>query len=250
MIDASAIKQIQDSVQTIDFIDNETRYTSKPVHRLPEEPEHMPATLAFTTLNAVTEYVARFTKGNFDFYDKHTNELAIHIVSPVLVRVIARLTPLHLKRPVYVEASTHHIYTSGFKFGQYYDVEDFIVALMTLFVDTPDRKYVLDLVSNIRDKDVLNAIDNGVTQTVKTRKGISTLQDEPVRNPVHMAPYRTFREVPQPVSAFLLRMRSGKELPECALFEADGGTWNLEAMKNIHGFFTQTLTDSDLLILS
>jgi hypothetical protein len=50
-----------------------------------------------------------------------------------------------------------------------------------------------------------------------------------------LSPYRTFRELNQPESAFIFRMRGGGEgkAPQCALFEADGGKWKLDAVQAI-----------------
>lgn len=50
-----------------------------------------------------------------------------------------------------------------------------------------------------------------------------------------LRPYRTFREVEQPASRFVLRLQSGQGdgMPKAALFEADGGAWRLTAIEAI-----------------
>ena len=50
-----------------------------------------------------------------------------------------------------------------------------------------------------------------------------------------LAPYRTFPDVAQPESTFILRMKGGSEhqAPTAALFEADGGKWALMAVERI-----------------
>jgi hypothetical protein len=55
---------------------------------------------------------------------------------------------------------------------------------------------------------------------------------------VELRPYRTFREIEQPASKFVLRVKRGGEgqKPGCALFEADGGFWKLEAIENIRKY--------------
>lgn len=62
-------------------------------------------------------------------------------------------------------------------------------------------------------------------------------------NPVYLAPYRTFREVTQPLSPFVLRMKQGREggLPTVALFEADGGKWKLDAIAFIRDFLREKI---------
>jgi hypothetical protein len=56
------------------------------------------------------------------------------------------------------------------------------------------------------------------------------LNEIPIPNPVKLSPFRTFIEVEQPESLFVLRGRKG---PQWALFEADGGLWKIKAIQNI-----------------
>ncbi|MBE6905330.1 MAG: hypothetical protein E7476_03565 [Ruminococcaceae bacterium] len=62
-----------------------------------------------------------------------------------------------------------------------------------------------------------------------------------------MKPFRTFLEVDQPESEFLLRLRPGDKesgtQAEIGLFEADGGAWKLMAKHNIAAFFADNLAD-------
>ena len=74
-----------------------------------------------------------------------------------------------------------------------------------------------------------------------TFSGIARVEDVPVPNPVELMPYRTFREVTQPTSTFILRLKPGRDgaLPTCALFEADGGAWKLRAIQSIAAYLTE-----------
>ena len=94
-------------------------------------------------------------------------------------------------------------------------------------------------------------MDNGVSQqTVTTAGGVVLVGTAPVPNPVTLAPYRTFREIEQPESLFVLRMRTGKdgEKPTAALFEADGGSWKLEAIKRIAAYLREQVGTSPAVI--
>ncbi|HUW08460.1 MAG TPA: hypothetical protein VM537_01965, partial [Anaerolineae bacterium] len=78
-----------------------------------------------------------------------------------------------------------------------------------------------------------------VSQTVSVRRGMSQTTQVVVPNPVTLKPYRTFREIDQPESPFLLRARNPKNeegVPEFALFEADGGAWRLTAVERIKDY--------------
>jgi len=55
---------------------------------------------------------------------------------------------------------------------------------------------------------------------------------------VKLKPYRTFNEVEQPESEFLLRLSDGAQV---ALYEADGGAWKLTARRNIADYLRKQL---------
>ena len=77
---------------------------------------------------------------------------------------------------------------------------------------------------------------------------MATVADVVVPNPVTLMPRRTFFEIEQPASPFIFRMQSG---PTCALFEADGGAWQQEAMQRIAIYLRQKLSkilDEDVLL--
>ena len=50
------------------------------------------------------------------------------------------------------------------------------------------------------------------------------------------------REIDQPESMFLFRMRQESGEVRCALFEADGGAWQLNAVAGINDYLSSCLT--------
>lgn len=56
---------------------------------------------------------------------------------------------------------------------------------------------------------------------------------------VPLRPYRTFQEVEQPESEFLLRL---DEEGNIGLFEADGGMWKLTARQTVKAFLEKELS--------
>lgn len=118
--------------------------------------------------------------------------------------------------------------------------EQAVVELQSLYAVTSDRDYLLDLLSHIDVNQGVSSVDNGVTQEVSVRTGAVLKEKMSVRPIVRLQPYRTFLEVSQPVSDFLLRVsKSGYP----ALFEADGGAWKLEAKRNIAAYLGEQLAD-------
>lgn len=127
----------------------------------------------------------------------------------------------------------------GFK-GGWKDQEEMLIILRSLFLQTVDVSYLLDLISHMTDDQSVSSTDNGVTQTVEAKKGISLKQAVAVRPRVKLTPFRTFLEVEQPESEFLLRVRENGQI---GLFEADGGVWKLVAKKHIKEWLEHQLED-------
>ncbi len=117
-------------------------------------------------------------------------------------------------------------------------------------MENNDKAKILKIVGNIKDKAVRQYGDDGITQQVTAKTGLALVEDVPVPNPVMLAPFRTFMEVEQPESKFVFRMKRGDDGPECALFEADGGAWKLEAMKRIKAYLQAELDGTGIAIIS
>ena len=120
------------------------------------------------------------------------------------------------------------------------DRETALIELRSLFIPNEGAEYMLDLLSRITDESAISTRDNGVSQTVEARQGVSLSQMVSVKPIVNLIPFRTFLEVEQPESEFLLRVDAEKGV---GLFEADGGIWKLEAKKNIAKYFETNLKD-------
>lgn len=122
----------------------------------------------------------------------------------------------------------------------YRDRESALVELRSLFLPGAGVDYLLDLLSRVSDESKVTTTDNGVTQSVEASQGVFLKAIAPIKPRVELAPFRTFLEVPQPVSEFLLRVQDGGNV---GLFEADGGVWKLEAKDNIVKYFEGHLSD-------
>lgn len=120
------------------------------------------------------------------------------------------------------------------------DRETMLIQLRSLFLQTPDVAYLLDLLSKMSDEEKVTSQDNGVTQVVEARKGVALKEQVEVRPRVKLTPFRTFLEVDQPESEFLLRVGDGGQV---GLFEADGGVWKLVAKRSIAAYLEGRLKD-------
>lgn len=115
--------------------------------------------------------------------------------------------------------------------------EEAMIALRTRFQESDDTEYVLQLLNNISTGSKVTFNDNGVATTVVTQHGVSLVQSDNIRPIVNLKPYRTFQEVDQPESPFLIRISERA----IRFIEADGGMWKLQARQTIKAFLETQL---------
>ncbi len=126
----------------------------------------------------------------------------------------------------------------GFPYSHFMSVESFLIALGTQFVINDDLGKLMAYASKVTNEESIQLEDDGITQKAVVKTGVSGAMKEVAvaMRTVSLQPYRTFREVTQVPSPFLFRMRNGREGVECALFEADGGTWKIAQVEAIQSW--------------
>lgn len=165
----------------------------------------------------------------------------IHVESPT--RVSVKSSILHFRN-----RETYYVVTPdlpSITFDRFMDLENFNIMLQSMFIDSAERAKVLSVVGSVTSSEVQSIDDDGISQQVAVTAGIHRKANSVVPNPVVLAPYRTFLEVQQPFSQFVLRMKDG---PSAALFEADGGQWKLEAVKKIKEYLVAKLPSEFIVI--
>lgn len=132
--------------------------------------------------------------------------------------------------------------TPRITFDYYMDLEQFIIQLQTCFVDTDNKQKLIELISSFVESEKLEVEDNGISQKVVVEKGAAIKSKNSVEvNPfVRLAAYRTYAEVAQPETIYLLRVKQGNQI---ALFEADGGKWKLDAQRRVADYLRDGLED-------
>ena len=193
----------------------------------------LPARYSVDTLEALVKLIR--TEGI-----NHSPQLYVRVDSAR--RVVVDTTYTHKE---YAEFSRLPLYEAvsdvpNISVNQSIRLERAIVELQSLYAVTPDRDYLLALLSRIDVNQGVSSVDNGISQEVSVRTGAVLKEQQTVQPIVHLQPYRTFLEVEQPASAFLLRLdKEGHP----ALYEADGGAWKLEAKRNIAAYLGEQLAD-------
>lgn len=211
-------------------------FADRPMHRISFNPMATP--ISMNTLSSLIDYI----KSGVDTF----GNMIVHVQSPTKVQFYSNLDH-EKKRECIAEVNAQ---VPDFRFGQYYDHESFCIGLQSKFVNDPntDRALLLKFSGTVEAGTVAEYGDDGITQKATVKTGIASKGEAIIPNPVLLKPYRTFVEVEQPESRFIFRMKEGSGI-QCALFEADGGAWKLDAMNAIHDYLEENLEGIEKIIV-
>jgi hypothetical protein len=244
MLDA-LIKSVQDSVVAAVLNIGGVEYTTRTVHLPPKPP--LVETLAMQTLTGLAEYLLK------DIDGLNEGGIFLQIASPTQVSALMPIaSDNEHRRTTPVHCSCEDLLGKQFPYGQFRPLEDTIIDLQARFVPTPELADLLALLGAVKDEKVTQHADDGVTQSVVARKGITLAENCDVKPRVCLVPYRTFPEIDQPPAEFILRLKSGQNgnPPTCALFESSDATWKHVAMQSIKQFLLTSLPDLDVSVLA
>jgi hypothetical protein len=125
----------------------------------------------------------------------------------------------------------------------WFNYESAVIALRSRFVPGDGTAYLLDLLAKMSNQSSVETNDNGMTQQTTVKRGIMLVGKETIQPIVPLRPYRTFQEVVQPESEFLIRIREGRDENEIGILESDGGMWKLDARNTVKEYLQDRLSD-------
>lgn len=201
-------------------------YSDKELYRVSYTPRAEPIQLS--TLESLVDYI----KFGHDAMD----EMFIHVVSPTKVKMYSVLNR-DRKRECIAEVTAN---APSFAFNRWIDHETFCIALQSKFLPNEDRALLLKFAGTVESGTIAEYGDDGVTQKATVKVGIAKKGEAVIPNPVELIAYRTFIEVEQPVSKYVFRMKDMGGI-QCALHEADGGAWEIVAMKKIKEYLDKSV---------
>lgn len=216
------------------------------MRRIPEELIAMP--LAVHTLSAIVDYIENDTDVESRLGDGD-RRFVIHVEEHNRVKLYRELNA-DKERECLLDAV---ILVPSFPFGKWLDLESFIINAQTHFVKADTRDALIKLAGEVTTNSGVTLSDDGITQKVAARSGISLVRNTEVPNPVTLAPFRTFPEVDQPESPFVFRVRKNGDAIEAALFAADGDGWKRDAILAIRKWLELEIKfglDKDVVILA
>lgn len=217
-----------DAIEQIEF--DGRRFTSRPMH---EVERALPTTLGVRTLTGIVDYV----RGNRDALV--LSNLICVVADADKVRIFDAAASGDKQRATWIEGAA---LLPPLKFGEYRDLEEFIIYLQTHFERDVVVDHLLKWIGSVVDGTTITRGDDGVTQTVAARTGITLVAESAVPNPVIVKPFRTFPEVEQPDSKLVFRVKKmpGEQIG-AAFFEADGGAWRMRAIASVAAWLRANL---------
>lgn len=218
---------------------NDEVYSDKALYRINHNPKA--AEIQMNTLSSLVDYI----KSGVDLMQ---DAMIIHVQSPTRVSMYSALDRERIRECI-AEVNAK---TPDFPFNKFIEHEKFCINLQSKFINDPvtDRALLLKFAGTVERGTVAAYGDDGVTQKATVKTGIASKGDAVVPNPVKLKGFRTFVEVEQPTQEFVFRMKEEKyDGICCALFEADGGAWQVEAMKNIKTYLEEQLNGIDGFII-
>jgi hypothetical protein len=221
------IAELEDRGKTIE-VNGRTfaRVAFNPVIYVPR-----PDALSGKTLTGLVDYIKANREG-VDFAS-----CMLHVVDHTKVELVDSYEGDDAARTRYYQAKLDEN-LPVFRFDEFMPVEDFIIKIRALFQPGTDLDDVVAIVSRVVAQDEISAKDDGLSQTVQVKRGVSgALTSEVMTKGVYeLRPYRTFREIEQPAARFILRLKGGDGVPRVALFDAEGGSWRYTAMQSVKSF--------------
>ena len=200
-----------------------------------------PGTFETFSLDGLIDYIKEDVDG---FFKDPERKFLVRVCGPHSVEVVSPVTGYWQER---ITVAKCEALVPKVEFDRFRDPESFQIMVQTCFEDSKNRADVLLLAGNIRKEQSMRTADDGVSQTVTVNAGVATAADVTVKNPVPLTPYRTFREVEQPESPFVLRF---DEEARVALFTGDGSAWQLEAVSRIAEYLQNNLLGYNVKVIA
>jgi hypothetical protein len=235
MMDSTFIKAIRETADPlVQLIDN-SWYSTATLKEVVQAPLPLPASLKVSSLTALLDYLLANRDGIA------LDKAIVVVASPDSVYLASELFGFHQQRKEYIRARPVEI--TQFGFGQYIGQVAFQIALRTQFAPSPDVDLLGSLLARITNEELSTHEDDGISQVVNARAGVVLVEKLTVPKYFFLRPYRTFSDIEQPGSHFLLRLKRDKEQdrPLIALFEVDGGLWRKAATDSIKQFLHKSV---------
>jgi hypothetical protein len=169
----------------------------------------------------------------------------IHIQTPCLVQAVSTPDEFGARKTPFVA----RVERPQFAFGVFTDSESFLIGLHSFFQKTEPALALIRVVSSLSSGKITTSKDDGISQTVEVKAGVTLNDKKKIDNPIMLKPWRTFHEAEQPESKYILRVKQkDDERPQLALFNSENDFWELQAMQNIKKFLDTKIEGLDIVL--
>jgi hypothetical protein len=174
--------------------------------------------------------------------------LVVH--SDTKVELIGAAHPVTRKREVWAtcQAPKPHSVTGlssdRYDETEWMDPEDMIPAILTAFADSEHRAMLLKILGNVTMGATATLTDDGVTQQVATKRGLSLKGTSELPSPIMLQPLATYAEVRSTEQAYIFRAQGGSDTrpPTFRLFTVYDPTYKQRRMADIIDYLTGSVS--------
>ena len=241
--DAQKASEEGNKPTTFQFGSEEWLYVNGHVQRYkPADPDHevKPDTFCAFSLDGLIDFIKTDVDG---FFKNEEFKCIVQVSSPTEVNVFTPIFGYWKERHLLARCQAT---VPTIRFGTWMDPEDFQIMMLSTFLTDENRDAVVKLAGSIRQEQKIERADDGVSQRVTVNQGVATAANVTVKNPVYLTPMRTFPEVEQPESPFVLRFNNDANV---ALFSGDGGAWKLQAVARITEYLRNNLMGCNVVVI-
>lgn len=200
-----------------------------------------PSMFAAYTLDGLIDWIKEDVNG---FFKQPEVRCIVRVSSPTEVEVLTPCMGTENKMQRLAKCS---YLAPEIKFDKFIDSEDFAIMIQTNFIEDDYQKVVLQIARNLVEDHSEQTADDGISQRVTIKQGVQAVDSAVFKNPAYLRPLRTFTEVEQPCSPFIIRFKEGKQ---GAIFEADGGKWKTVAVQTIGEYLKTRLYGCNVVVIA
>jgi hypothetical protein len=180
----------------------------------------LPAPIQTVTLAGLIDYAGKLAESD------RADLKAAHVADPYTVHLLGATRETWEDRPCYARA-VFPASARSLPIDRFVSHADLIMALLVSFAESDHRATLLGLLRAVVAKSEIESTDDGFSQLVTARKGVTLLDQKPVPSPVTLRPRRSFAEVDPPEELFVVRLQPSRHPdtpPEIGLFQV-GEAW-------------------------
>jgi hypothetical protein len=179
------------------------------------------------------------------FFPQSANSTSafIHVESPTVIKLYGEMLQNGAHPLAYVAtAKVNH-----FPFGNKLSQEEMIIKLRCCFAENEDITRLIAGISALTSGPVTTSNDDGISQTITVKSGVSLKAEAPV-NPIRkLSAYRSFSGIASQDALFLFRIHQDKEKGSVlfSLHDMEGDLWITQTVAGLVEYIL-TATDSKI----